>query len=261
MTSTVTTSIDRARRIATVTLDGPQRMNALATASCRELERAFAALSADSALRCVVLRCSGEKAFAAGADVAEFATVRSNREQARAYARITHAALEAIAHCPHPVIAQIHGACVGGGLEIASMCDMRICGTSSRFGIPVKRLGLVVSYSELNALIALTGKAAALEILLEGRVFGADEALAKGLVNRVVADDAVAREVEATAARICEGAPLVARWHKKFVRRLSDPAPLSESELDECYACFDSKDFGIGYQAFLDKTKAAFVGE
>ncbi len=253
-------SIDRSEITATVTLANPERMNALDTTMWSELEKAFVALSADDGLRCIVLRGAGDKAFAAGADVAEFATVRSNREQAVAYARITHAALQAVAHCVHPVVAQIHGACVGGGLEIASMCDMRICGESSRFGIPIKRLGLVVSYHELTSLIALVGSAATLEILLEGRVFGADEALAKGLVNRVVPDAEVEREVDATVSRIVEGAPLVARWHKRFVRRLADPAPVTDDEMDECYSCFDTEDFRIGYRAFLDKRKAAFTG-
>jgi enoyl-CoA hydratase len=253
-------SIDRSEITATVTLANPERMNALDTTMWSELEKAFVALSADDGLRCIVLRGAGDKAFAAGADVAEFVTVRSNREQAVAYARITHAALQAVAHCVHPVVAQVHGACVGGGLEIASMCDMRICGESSRFGIPIKRLGLVVSYHELTSLIALVGSAVTLEILLEGRVFGADEALAKGLVNRVVPDAEVEREVDATVSRIVEGAPLVARWHKRFVRRLADPAPVTDDEMDECYSCFDSEDFRIGYRAFLDKRKAAFTG-
>jgi enoyl-CoA hydratase len=259
MASTVL--IDRDETTAMVTLNKPEKMNALNLEMWGGLANAFQALSADDTLRCVVLRGAGEKAFAAGADVAEFAAVRSNMEQARAFARITHTAMQAIATCPHPIIAMIHGACVGGGLEIASVCDMRICGASSRFGIPVKRLGLVVSYSELKPLVALVGSAIALEILLEGRIFDATEALAKGLVNRVVADEDVEKVVLAAAARISEGAPLVARWHKQFVRRLADPTPLTEAELDECYACFETQDFDIGYQAFLNKGKALFTGQ
>lgn len=253
-------SIDHGEVAATVTLNNTERMNALDTTMWRELEAAFVSLSADQRLRCVILRGGGDKAFAAGADVAEFATVRSNREQAIEYARVTHAALQAVAHCIHPVVAQIHGACVGGGLEIASVCDLRICGDSSRFGIPIKRLGLVVSYHELSSLISVVGSATALEILLEGRVFGAAEALAKGLVNRVVPDAELESEARAAVARIVEGAPLVARWHKRFVRRLANQAPITAEEMDECYACFDTQDFRIGYRAFLDKRKAAFTG-
>ena len=93
-----------------------------------------------------------------------------------------------------------------------------------------------------------------------GRVFGAKEALDKGLVTRVVADVEVEKETYATAERISEGAPLVARWHKKFATRLADPIPFSEVELDECYACYGTEDFQTGYQAFLDKQKPKFKG-
>jgi enoyl-CoA hydratase/carnithine racemase len=157
-------------------------------------------------------------------------------------------------------VALIKGPCVGGGLEIASRCDLRICGESSRFGIPVKRLGLVVAYEEMRALVDLAGPAAALEIVLEGRVFGAAEAEKKGLVNRVVPDGEVEKEVYETAARIAEGAPLVARWHKKFVKRLLDPKPLGAAELKDNFACFGTEDFQIGYRSFLAKTKPEFKG-
>ncbi|MES2264858.1 MAG: enoyl-CoA hydratase-related protein [Pseudomonadota bacterium] len=252
--------VERDGDIATVTLNNPAKMNALNLAMWRDLGDAVAALSARDDVRCVVLRGAGDKAFAAGADVLEFAALRSNAEQARSYGEVTHAAMEAIAACRHPTVAMIHGVCVGGGLEIASMCDIRICGEASRFGVPVNRLGLVMSYGELKGLVDLAGAPAALEILLEGRVFDAREALDKRLVNRVVADADVEREAYATAKRISAGAPLVARWHKKFIRRLSDPLPWSEQELDEANHCFDTGDYRIGYAAFVDKTKPLFKG-
>ena len=124
-------------------------------------------------------------------------------------------------------MALIEGICVGGGLEIAALCDLRICGESSRFGVPINRLGLVMAYPEIDGLKRLVGRAATLEILLEGRVFGAEEAKDKGLVTRCPARRRGRAEAyEATAERIAAGAPLVARWHKKFLRRLEDPAPL-----------------------------------
>jgi enoyl-CoA hydratase/carnithine racemase len=149
---------------------------------------------------------------------------------------------------------------VGGGLLVAALCDIRICGASSRFGIPVKNLGLVEAYAEMAPLVRLAGADVALELLLEGRVFGALEAREKRLVTRVVPDDQVAAEAAAAAQRIADGAPLVARWHKKFARRLADPAPVSAAENTECFECFDTEDFRIGREAFLAKRKPVFKG-
>src|SRR5215470_20043723 len=247
--------------IATVTLNKPERLNALDKGMWGALAEIFARLDGDESLRCVILRGAGEKAFAAGADIAEFETERANVAQAREYGLIAQAAMDAVAHCRHPVVAMIHGACVGGGLELAAVCDLRICGESSRFGVPVKNLGLVMAYGELRGLIDLVGHATALEIVLEGRVFGAQEAKDKGLVNRVVPDGEVEAETLATARCVAAGAPLVARWHKKFAQRLLDPRPLTAEEYDESFACFDTEDYRIGYRAFLAKQKPEFRGE
>jgi enoyl-CoA hydratase len=258
MTGTVHAQRDGA--IATVTLDNEPRLNALSTPMWRQLGDVFTGLSADDGIRCVVLRGAGDKAFAAGADISVFETERRDIASAKEYGKTVHAALRALSNCRHPVLALIKGVCVGGGLEVAAQCDLRICGRSSRFGIPVNRLGLVVAYEELRGLVDIVGPAAALEIVLEGRVFGAEEAERKGLVTRVVADEDVEKEAYATAERIADGAPLVARWHKKFVKRLLDPKPLSAAELEDNYACFGTEDFQIGYRSFLDKSKPAFKG-
>jgi enoyl-CoA hydratase len=246
--------------IATVTLFNPERMNALSLGMWEELGDIMRGLHADESLRCVVLRGAGDKAFAAGADISEFEKARANAGIAKKYGEAIEGTMRAVAECRHPTLAMIHGVCVGGGLEIASQCDLRICGASSRFGIPIANLGLVVGYGEMSGLISLVGRAAALEILLEGRVFGAGEAKEKGLVNRVVADDKVEEESMSAARRIADGAPLVARWHKKFARRLADPRPLTEAERDEGYACFDTEDYRIGFKAFLAKKKPEFKG-
>lgn len=224
----------------------------------KQLGDVFIEISSDDSLRCIILRGAGTKAFAPGNDISEFATERSNVEQARAYGEDMRRTIEAIGACRHPVVAQIHGICVGGGLEIAGVADIRICGESSRFGVPINRLGLVMAYAEIASLISLAGEANAMEILLEGRVFDAAEAKAMGIVTRVVPDDDVEREARETAGRIADGAPLVARWHKKFARRLRDPRPLTPAEYDEGFACFGTEDFQAGYKAFLAKTKPAF---
>jgi enoyl-CoA hydratase/carnithine racemase len=252
--------VERDGAIATVVLNNPERLNALNRAMWTRLGEVMRALSEDDALRCIVVRGAGEKAFAAGADIAEFASERANAKQAKIYGNLIHETMQSVARCRHPTVALIRGACVGGGLEIAAMCDLRIAGQSSRFGIPVNKLGLTMAYGELMGLLALVGRAVALEILLEGRVFDADEAYRKGLVNRVVPDGEVEEEAYATARRIADGAPLVNRWHKQFIERLSVAAELPPDEWDEGFECFDTDDYREGVEAFLKKRKPDFKG-
>src|SRR5947207_2720249 len=254
-------AVVRAGLIATVVLDRPDKLNALTRSMWQSLGETIDALSSDDALRCIIIRGAGEKAFSPGNDIGEFATARSNKAQAIEYGRTMHATARSLAECRHPIVAQIHGICVGGGLEIAALCDLRICGASSRFGAPIKNLGLVMAYPEMMPLVRLVGVATTLEILLEGRIFDAQEALEKRLVTRVVSDADVDREARATAQRIADGAPLAGRWHKKFAQRLADPRPLSDADYDECFDCFDTEDFRIGYEAFLAKRKPKFVGK
>ena len=252
--------LERQGEIAKVTLNHPSKLNAVNNEIWTWLREIFFERDADEGLRDVVMVGAGERAFSVGADISEFEQNRSTIDKARRYHERTHAAMQTIIDCRHPVIAQIRGLCVGGGLELATTCDLRICGAGARFGIPVKRLGLVVSYTELKPLLDLIGPANALEILLEGRIHDADDALRMGLVNRVVPDEEVEHEVFASAMRIAEGAPLVARWHKKFTRRLLQAEPLRDEEMDESFHCFETEDFRAGYQAFLAKAKPEFQG-
>jgi len=245
--------------IATVTLNRPDRLNALDAATWAKLAETVEGLSADETLRCIVIRGAGGN-FAAGADIQSFERERADTKQALAYAAHMKRALTAVGDGLHPVVALIEGVCVGGGLELASVCDIRICGAGSRFGVPIKKLGLTMSYAELIPFVQLVGPAAAKEILLEGEVFGAERARALGLVNRVVPDGEVEKEAYAAAKRIAEGAPLVARWHRKFIRRVLDGRPLTQAEIDEGYAATDTEDYRIGVRAFLDKKPAKFVG-
>ena len=246
--------------VAMLTLNRPDKLNALTKALWRELGEAVRALDADEGVRCVILRGAGERAFSPGNDISEFETERSTAAQARSYGALMHETLAALRDCRHPTIALVHGVCVGGGLELAASCDVRICGASSRFGVPVAKLGLVMAHAELEALLAIAGRATVLELLLEGRILDANEALAKGLVTRVVADARVDEEARETAQRIAAGAPLVHRWHKAFLRALEERRPLSVAERDEAYACFDTRDFAEGRRAFLAKETPRFEG-
>lgn len=246
--------------IARVVIDQLARLNAISQAMWDRLGAILREVDREESLRCVILTGAGPKAFSVGADITEFEAIRSTVEKAKAYAKRTHAALDALRALRHPVVAAIEGLCVGGGLELAANADLRICGAGSRFGIPIKKLGLVVAYGELAPLVRLVGKSNALRILLEGDLLGSEEALRIGLVNRVVADGRVMDEALATARRIAEGAPLVARWHKKFANRLMDPRPLTPEEEDESYLCFGTADFAEGTRAFLEKRKPVFEG-
>ncbi len=206
--------------IVILTLNRPQKLNALTKDLWRRLGQSLRRLDGDESVRSIVLRGAGGKAFSPGNDISEFETERSNAAQARVYGALMHETLSALRECRHPLVALIEGICVGGGLEIAASCDIRICGEGSRFGAPIAKLGLVMAYPELESVLALVGRAATLELLLEGRIISAAEALKRGLVSRVVPDAEVVEESYATARRIADGAPLVHRWHKKFIRRL-----------------------------------------
>lgn len=166
------------------------------------LRDAIDELACDRNVRCVLMR--GES-FAAGSDMSSTPA----------------AALQAIARCVQPTVALIEHDCTGAGLAMAAACDMRICGESSRFGAPATAAGVAIGADELQALLAVANRAVVLEILLEGRLLDAREAYRKRLVNKVVPDAGLEREGYALARRIAEGAPLVARWHKQFIERVT----------------------------------------
>lgn len=246
--------------LAFVTLSNPGKLNALDVAMWTDLRQQFETLSRNEDLRCILLS-GADGNFAAGADIEEFATVRNTLSSGMHYHMHTIAlTLEAITQCIHPVIAVIEGVCVGGGLEIACACDIRIAAPNARFGIPVNRLGFPLAPGELQGLLELTGKAVALEILLEGRVFDAAEAKDKGLIHRL-ADD-VSAEALASASRIVRGAPLAARMNKKMVGRLiNSTAALDEQELKNAFAFLESKDYQEGVASFLEKRAPQFTGK
>ena len=165
--------------IATVTLSNPGKLNAIDFAMWQKLAEVLREVSGDGQVRCVVLRGDGEQAFAAGGDIEEFLHRRDTLERALAYHAQVGAALQAVFDCRHPTIALLQGACIGGGLEIAAQCDLRVCGESSRFGAPINKLGFSMYPGEMEGLLRLAGAATVFEILLEGRILGAGEALAK----------------------------------------------------------------------------------
>lgn len=253
--------VRREDALAIVTLSRPDRLNVLDRKGWEALAVAMETLGRDPDVHCVVVQGAGSRAFSAGSDVTGFPDERSTPEQVQEYAQALEGALSAIRSCPHPTLALIHGACVGGGLEIAASCDLRICSESSRFGAPINWLGLTMSYGELGPLVELVGASGTLEILFEGGLLSAERAYQVGLVNRVVSDDSVEEEALATVQRIAAGAPLVNRWHKRFVRRLTVGQPVTEEERQEAYEAFQTDDYREGVQAFLERRTPRFRGE
>lgn len=245
--------------ILTVTLFNPDKFNALNAAMWLRLAEVFTAAAADDTLRCLIV-CGAGQAFAAGGDLDEMQLLRATAESALTYHRQVGAALDAIRRCRHPVVARITGPCIGGGLEIACACDLRIAGTSARLGVPINKLGFSMYPDELSGLLALAGMAVVKEMLLEGRLLTAREAYEKGLVTRVVADEDLATETQATVERIAAGAPLAARWHKQWIARLSANTPLSDEERRASFAFLETDDYREGMAAFGEKRPPVFSG-
>lgn len=248
-------------QLLTITLSNPDKLNAINLAMWEDLTRAFTRIHDEipGDLRCVVIRGAGE-AFAAGGDLEEFLTERATLPQALHYHGKVAEALEAIASCPVPTVAAIRGPCIGGGLEIAAACDLRLAAQGASFGAPILKLGFSMYPGEMAGLLQLAGPAVVREILLEGRILEAGEALQKGLLSRVVAPERFDDEVLATVRRISQGAPLVARWHKAWIARLLNGQPLSAEEKAASFAFLDTEDYQEGLQAFLAKRKPEFKG-
>lgn len=252
--------VEVALPIATVRLDGPERHNVLGVEGWHATAEAFHTLSEREDVRCIAVRGTGGRAFSAGSDIGAFDAQRAAPRDVRTYSEAISGAMHAVRSCRHPTVAIIEGLCVGGGLEIAACCDVRVCGESSRFGAPITRLGLTMSHDELEPLLDLLGPGPVLEILLSGELIGAERAYVVGLVNRIHPDEAVVERGYGLVARIAAGAPLVNRWHKKFIRRLLERRPLTDAEREEAHEAFETDDYREGRTAFLEKRDPDFRG-
>lgn len=245
--------------LATIRLNRPDKRNALTLGMWREIEQAFHALEQETQTRCVLVRGTGGN-FAAGADLSEFPTLRATTEQAEVYGRQMIAALTAIRDCPYPTIAAIEGLCVGGGLEIALMCDLRLGTADSRFGIPIQKVGVAMPYPELAILTQMLGRPTMLALLLEGQLHDASWAERHGLLTRIAAD--LEAELAAAIGRILAGSPISHRHHKHFTQCAVDLLrALDGADIRRSYAAVEADDYREGIGAFLERRTPEFPGK
>jgi enoyl-CoA hydratase len=244
-----------------ITIDNPTRLNAFTTAMWTALPRLIAGAEANDAVRVVVLLGSGDKAFSAGADISEFEQTRT-AESAAHYDELNNFAFDTLARSAKPTIAMINGFCLGGGLEVALCCDLRVASSVSQFSVPAAKLGIGYNARWLRPMLGVVSAAQAKEMLFTGRRFSASEAAAMGLVNKVVQPHELAAATEALATEIAGNAPLSILAAKRCVDALDqNPAMADLTELDRLVsACFASTDYIEGRRAFMEKRKPVFRG-
>jgi enoyl-CoA hydratase len=256
----VTLRVEKRGAVGWIVFDQPARRNAINGAMWRGIAPAMAQLDRDPEVRCVAFRGAGTEAFSAGADISEFEERRSGTEAVGAYDNLLDQVLHAIQDSPKPSVAMIYGFCLGGGLEIALACDLRYCAASAQFGIPAAKLGLAYNVEGHKRLLETVGHARAREIMFLGRRYNADEALAMGLVHRVVPD--LESFTEKILADLSANAPLSILNSKTIIEEYvkSSGAPDHARMQAAIERCAKSADYAEGRRAFMEKRKPQFKG-
>jgi enoyl-CoA hydratase len=248
--------------VGIVTFNNPERHNAVSLEMWEATKRILDDFAADSEIRVVVLTGAGGKAFVSGADISKFQSERATLEAARAYGARSEAAYASIYEFPKPTIAMIRGYCIGGGLGLATCCDLRICTDNSKFAVPAAKLGLGYGYVGLKRLTDIVGPAFAKEIFYTARQFDAAEALTMGLVNRVAPSAELESYVKNITDMISANAPLTIKAVKYTVNEIYKDeskrnVPKTVEMVEQCFA---SNDYNEGRSAFMEKRKPVFTG-
>ena len=249
--------------VGVITFNNPDKRNAMSLEMWEGFGEALTSLRDDDAVRVVILRGAGGKAFVSGADISQFEKVRHNAAASEEYGKRSAAQRALLADYPKPTIACIQGFCLGGGMQVAMLADIRIAAQSGQFGIPAARLGIAYGYDGLRHLVSLVGPSWARLLMYTGMRIDSTEALRIGLVERVIADDQLWGETMAIAETISQNAPLAIKAAKTTIAQVLKDESARDMDAIKAVgtACMDSADYREGRQAFMEKRKPQFSGK
>jgi len=245
------------------TINNAAKRNAMSKSMWARMGEVFDAWADDPAVKVVVVRGAGDKCFCAGNDISEFATVRNSPQNIAEYTRITEHAYSKLKTLAKPTIARIEGFCIGGGLELAMLCDMQFAATSATFGVTPAKLGLGYKLEDISLLLESVSAKVAKELLFTGRKFSSDDALRWGLINQTAPADKLDALVENYVSEIAGNAPLTIKAAKLIVAEALKPIAIRDEALCQALvgACHESTDYQEGQRAFAEKRPPLFRGE